>query len=343
MRGAAAHYPAVDAWTSDEYMSRKAQHDIIDFEVHRVEVRSAGTGSIDVPTFLQQYARADVYAVTPVPPGLAEDVYLPSSIACGNYTEVKAMMWMGGGTTISVTHTDSYENINCVLQGKKVFMIWEPDTPIHKHSRWRRSFLEVPSLDIDEETENIFRGLTHHRVVLSPGDCLFIPHGWYHKVFSFGRTIAVNTFFRTPFVFNASVCSADRREGDDISSIPLSQTVLFYRPTCLDILDALLSGAQVSLGRFVGGMGSSSASQQQLEVLFKRLDENDDGLLTREDATAFLPFHVDESGEWHQASPSDAGVVEQEGPLAFKPACQELNSVHLYARRVPDLEQYMKA
>ena len=40
--------------------------------------------------------------------------------------EIEFLFWMSSGGTSSVLHTDDYENINCVLEGSKVFTMIHP-------------------------------------------------------------------------------------------------------------------------------------------------------------------------------------------------------------------------
>ena len=72
------------------------------------------------------------------------------------------------------------DNVNCVIAGAKHVAIVHPRlNAALEAQQWERlEWLEA---------------------VVSDGDCLFIPGGWYHQVATpGGRSIAVNTFFQRP-------------------------------------------------------------------------------------------------------------------------------------------------
>ena len=136
------------------------------------------------------------------------------------------------GNTSSVLHTDDYDNINCVLQGDKHFVLVDPHahknvaskvdrflphSPIaivlafrsliilRVHSRrWtsigkaaicvRVNLISFPfsSVDYDKYPSLDSEDVHYYRVKLSQGDCLFIPALWLHQVRSDSRNIAVN-------------------------------------------------------------------------------------------------------------------------------------------------------
>ncbi len=60
--------------------------------------------------------------------GMRKDWVLPRFLLCGGYTEELMFMylWFSSGGTKSVVHTDSFENLHCLVSGKKRFVLMEP-------------------------------------------------------------------------------------------------------------------------------------------------------------------------------------------------------------------------
>ena len=53
---------------------------------------------------------------------------LPKFLLCGGFTDhlMFVYLWLSSGGTKSVLHTDSYENLHCVVSGRKEFVLIEP-------------------------------------------------------------------------------------------------------------------------------------------------------------------------------------------------------------------------
>ncbi len=90
------------------------------------------------------YMSQELYVVSNVPDKMREEWPLPPFISCGGYTDNLAMLYLwwvwsvgvvyyytrpyrfSSGGTKSVLHTDSYENLHCVVSGVKIFLLIEP-------------------------------------------------------------------------------------------------------------------------------------------------------------------------------------------------------------------------
>ena len=126
---------------------------------------------------------------------------------------------MSAGDTVAHTHRDSLWNFHAVLNGTKRFILSPPDqfravgdrrrlgfrleeTPDGRLVRGQSPIEEVPGFI---KTFSGFSALslasTDHNLpvaeaVLSPGDVLFMPPGWWHEVYSYaderGRCLALN-------------------------------------------------------------------------------------------------------------------------------------------------------
>jgi hypothetical protein len=110
----------------------------------------------------------------------------------------------GDGNHTSVTHSDHTENVMAVLSGEKKFTIWSPGQRAYMHLVSKPSYVSMPSYitvpdtmlsgEVPLDTKQ-FPCAAHARplhVTLHAGDILFLPAFWFHRVESFGRSLAVN-------------------------------------------------------------------------------------------------------------------------------------------------------
>ena len=123
-------------------------------------------------------------------------------------------LWIGDKRAISSLHKDPYENIYCTINGQKKFTLLAPsDTPfLYKKAYpvWKyNSKLElemvepsmnIPWIPVDPDDPDLakyplFCNATPYHVILDPGDVLYLPSLWYHKVQQSNDTIAVNFWY----------------------------------------------------------------------------------------------------------------------------------------------------
>lgn len=188
LRGAARRLPAYTRWRSDAALDRQYGGQVLHtVEQEKIARRSTPSISMTISDFLRRYDRNasgdGLYAITLLPAAMRADVgpidrggengLLPDgSMSTG------PRLWFSSGGTSSVLHKDMLDNMNCVIAGNKHVAIVHPRL---------NSAVEAEQWDRLEWLE----------AVVSEGDCLFIPGGWYHQVGTpHGRSIAVNTFFQ---------------------------------------------------------------------------------------------------------------------------------------------------
>jgi hypothetical protein len=190
LRGAARRLPAYSRWRTDTALDRKYGDQILQtVEQEKGARRSTPSISMNVSEFLHRYKRNisddELYAITVLPAAMYADV---GPIDRGGATgllpdgsvSIGPRLWFSSGTTSSVLHKDMLDNVNCVIAGAKHVAIVNPRL---------NDLVEAEEWDQLEWVE----------AVVSEGDCLFIPGGWYHQVATpTGRSIAVNSFFQRP-------------------------------------------------------------------------------------------------------------------------------------------------
>ena len=80
-------------------------------------------------------------------------------------------------------HSDTYENLNCVISGRKQFVMFEPDhsTVIGpEHATLGFYHIDVDKVDLTAYPGLV--GLPWYLAELKAGDCLYVPLKWIHHV-----------------------------------------------------------------------------------------------------------------------------------------------------------------
>ncbi|XP_063387895.1 uncharacterized protein LOC134673797 [Cydia fagiglandana] len=130
--------------------------------------------------------------------------------------------WMGDDRAVTSMHKDPYENIYCVIDGFKEFILIPPtDLPLVPYHRYPRAEFQysggwgiVPVKDEDETglpwicvdpkqpdytKYPQFKKAHKYSVSLEKGDCLYLPSLWFHHVTQSHGCIAVNYWYDMDF------------------------------------------------------------------------------------------------------------------------------------------------
>ncbi|GAB4568010.1 MAG: hypothetical protein Tsb0020_21030 [Haliangiales bacterium] len=135
-------------------------------------------------------------------PELADDLPIPTILADLPVTE--GNLWMGFDGVVTPLHFDTKDNLLGVIGGHKHIWLFPPTetTRLYPHPL-RSSGEETDSrLDLTSADLKRFPRLARarfYRIVLEPGDMIFLPSGWWHFVVSTGAAnTAVNFWWRAP-------------------------------------------------------------------------------------------------------------------------------------------------
>ena len=237
---------------------------MVDYEYGKKEKRGAGGESGTFSAFLDLYKRADVYLVWDVAHKMLANLQLPWCITCGGAQAmaVKTVMWFSSGGTSSVIHNDDSENINCLFEGTKTLTMFNSsyrDTLEGGGCGWTfdggYSAADVDRVDLERHPG--FAGVESWRASMEPGDCLYIPHRWYHQVRSHGqRNLAVNVWFAHAPHFDEVDCAAARQQG---RAPPALDTVHFFDEEEIREDDPALRSAEGAMFRRALKLARSSA------------------------------------------------------------------------------------
>ncbi|XP_048006768.1 bifunctional peptidase and (3S)-lysyl hydroxylase JMJD7-like isoform X1 [Leguminivora glycinivorella] len=130
--------------------------------------------------------------------------------------------WMGDDRAVTSMHKDPYENIYCVIDGYKEFILIPPtDLPLVPYHRYPRAEFKysdhweiepvkdddetgLPWICVDPKQPNYskypqFKKAHKYRLRLDKGDCLYLPSLWFHHVTHSHGCIAVNYWYDMDF------------------------------------------------------------------------------------------------------------------------------------------------
>lgn len=111
--------------------------------------------------------------------------------------------WIGPAGTISGFHADTADNMYAQIKGKKMFIICSTDFNRQMYPSDKHIFEAVASkVDInnfDAERFPRFNEIEFTKVILEPGDVLYLPQRWWHYVQSLDSSISISNFGYTTF------------------------------------------------------------------------------------------------------------------------------------------------
>jgi len=108
------------------------------------------------------------------------------------------MIWIGGSGVTAQTHYDSPHNLYVQIYGHKTFILSPPriSSKIYlypsRHPSYRQSQVNFDNPDIKLFPE--FKNIPAIQVTLSPGDVLYLPPFWYHRVIAEDMSISVSVW-----------------------------------------------------------------------------------------------------------------------------------------------------
>ena len=181
-----------------------------------------GSGETCIPeTFYIEYLALHQYLGA----GMEELIPLPDAANTDMLEPLVTNLWIGNKPTTSPLHYDDYENLLCQIWGRKELILYPPSDLTSLYyvgrpkgkltygypSKFTRdpatvdqgSFVFGSSVNLDApdmRRHPKFKNASPIRVVLEPGDVIYLPAYWHHEVQSIpdddGLNVAVNFWFK---------------------------------------------------------------------------------------------------------------------------------------------------
>ncbi len=132
-----------------------------------------------------------------LPPALRRELTTPRY--CEGAPWVVSKLWVASGETVSALHRDLADNLHTVVDGEKVFTLVSPsqDDRVYPHGLLA-GLPNAARIDLDRADHERFprsRGIEAVTARLSPGETIFIPHGWWHHVRTARGSVSINTWW----------------------------------------------------------------------------------------------------------------------------------------------------
>ncbi|XP_070570097.1 bifunctional peptidase and (3S)-lysyl hydroxylase Jmjd7-like [Ptychodera flava] len=246
-RGAAKMSQAYHLWTED-YIKKEYGNLTVrlegksegDSRVPRGEGGILGRDTLD--HFMRNYQSMNAYVISQVPGPMEKDVAIPRCLLCGSFAksiqEVHLFMSAGGGRTL--IHQDPYENVHCVFNGTKEWLLIDPKQSdlVYLSRDSLQEFGGYSEVNIDTVDLTKFpkiKDVKFSHVTMNKGDCIYMPSGYLHQVRSNGymnSAVAIwFSFFTKTHQFDSSDCMV----GDSTESLrsidfkPMSQVDVLWK------------------------------------------------------------------------------------------------------------------
>ncbi|XP_061174129.1 bifunctional peptidase and arginyl-hydroxylase JMJD5-like [Saccostrea echinata] len=277
--------PAYKRWT-DSYLREHFGTENVDVERGKKEDRGGNMLSITMSDFLDRYQKEDIYMVNDASEEMAKEINMPSMFLCGGFQKVvqNVIMWFSSGGTKSVLHNDGLDNVNCLIDGEKYFVMIDKK---HKAEVEGDGWTENGAYSkVDVEKVDLYRfpklrDLPWYEIKMQKGDCLFIPYKWYHHVDSKkGRNFAINIWLHHLTKFNDSDCNItnpDEKSFVSVSAFRKDASVTDFRDFLMAEVEELES---MDWQKFKNLMNSAQIKKEEIEKLFRLLDADEDGKIT---------------------------------------------------------------
>lgn len=236
-RGAAKHSRAYKLWT-EEYLVTEYGNLTLRVESRaesndRVPAGEDGIlGRDSVRHFLQNYQNVDVYVISQIPQPMERDVAIPPCLRCGSFVEgiqeVHLFLSASGGQT--KLHQDPYNNIHCIFNGTKDWLLVHPDQThlvyMSEDSKFEwGGYSEIDADSVDLDMFPKIKDVHYSKVTMNKGDCIFMPGGYWHQVRSWGyMNSAVSIWFSQLKQFSHNGC--DKLE---VAFTPMNKVPVLWR------------------------------------------------------------------------------------------------------------------
>jgi hypothetical protein len=205
-------WPAYGKWQNESYLKEMAGDEVIYAEKQKDNrfayfTKGARRVYLTFGEFLEKFKEPNrtehYYYSFEDPPGPLKDDIINPPIMDAVFALKKVTYWHGFGT-LTKPHTDSMENMMCVLEGYKRFTIVSPydrEYVYAGHGGLPDNYSPIEFVKPDYDKYPLFRLARIKTIHIAAGDCLYMPAYWWHQVESSpGVSIGVATWYGTSHI-----------------------------------------------------------------------------------------------------------------------------------------------
>ncbi len=236
MRKVTANWPALKKWSFEFFanlplekkvyleknnvLQQQGQYDVMDYRDYVRWIANSSDGESNRHGYLS------VFRIFRAFPELEKDVDL--SILAQHKLKNTASGWIGPAGTVTGYHIDWGDNVLAQICGRKEVRLVAPtDTKYMYVSPRFDQGTTASQVDVDNYDESrfpLFKKVKQYRVVIHPGEMLFIPRGWWHYVRSLDKSISVSNISYDAKGFVVDLLSQRIKQ--------LLHDIGLYRPPC---------------------------------------------------------------------------------------------------------------
>ncbi|KAK6180322.1 hypothetical protein SNE40_012501 [Patella caerulea] len=205
-------FPAYLNWQDNDYLRSNFGSEKMKVENQKKENRLKEPVKLSIDEFLDIYRKKPVYLIDSITQKMNDDMMLPLTLQCGGFERSihDVVLWFSSGGTSSVLHRDPLNNLLCIFDGSKDFLLIDKKYKSVVESVGFVENGEYSNIDVDNVDKKKYKDLLSLPWVKAhaeKGDCIFIPQGWYHQIRSNGRrNMAVNYWISHRWWFDHPSC-----------------------------------------------------------------------------------------------------------------------------------------
>jgi hypothetical protein len=207
MRGLAASWPALGAWSLDALAARHGGVEVVTARASGRQVVTDARHGLEqerrpLGAFLAAMAggAVDACLMSPIgdlPPAFAAEIAWPGWCARAPFRRSK--LWIAPAGMVSPMHRDIADNLHVQVTGRKRFTLAAPSQSDHLYPNGPlHGFPNGCGADVEHPDFTRFprlRGVELSVVELAPGDAVYMPRLWWHHVRTLEASVSVNLWW----------------------------------------------------------------------------------------------------------------------------------------------------
>lgn len=204
MRKVTANWPAMKKWSFEFFANLQLPKRVF-LEMNNVLQQQGKYEVMEYGDYIRRIATAadepgkrpgylSVFKIFRAFPQLKEDVDF--SILNQHKLKNTVAGWIGPAGTVTGYHVDWGDNVLAQICGRKEVRLVAPSDSKYMYTSKRfdqgTTSSEIDVDNFDAQRFPLFAKAKQYRVVIHPGEMLFIPRGWWHYVRSLDKSISVS-------------------------------------------------------------------------------------------------------------------------------------------------------